>query len=65
MRTRGELAADADPDRLAAATMAVLQGGLLLSQVRRDPEQLRVALDAALAHLRQHRPQCTIHAGRE
>jgi AcrR family transcriptional regulator len=57
MLARGELAADADPERLAAATMASLQGGLLLSQVRRDPAQLRVALDAALAHLHQNRPQ--------
>ncbi len=33
------------------------QGGLLLSQVRRNPGQLRVALDAALAYLHQHSPQ--------
>ncbi len=57
LQARGQLHADADPERLATATMASLQGGLLLSQVRRNPGQLRVALDAALAHLHQHRPQ--------
>lgn len=57
MQARGELRRDTDPERLATATMAALQGGLLLSQVRRDPGQLRVALDAALAYLRQHRPR--------
>jgi TetR/AcrR family transcriptional repressor of nem operon len=57
LQARGELRGYADPERLAAATMASLQGGLLLSQVRRDPSQLRVALDAALAHLHQHRRQ--------
>jgi hypothetical protein len=36
--------------------MASMQGGLLLSQVRRSPDQLRVALDAALSYLHQHRP---------
>ena len=57
MQARGRLSAGADPERLATATMASLQGGLLLSQVRRDPGQLRAALDAALAYLRQHRPR--------
>jgi hypothetical protein len=32
--------------------MASIQGGFLLTQVRRDPRQLRVALDAARANLR-------------
>ena len=52
MRARGELAEDADTGALAAATMASLQGGLLLCQVHRDPEQLRLALDAARVVLR-------------
>lgn len=47
MRERGKLGADADPANLATATMAALQGGLLLTQVRRDPDQLRIALDGA------------------
>jgi len=53
MRQRGDLRADADPARLATATLASIQGGLLLSRTRRDPGQLRIALDAAFVHLRQ------------
>ena len=54
MQTRGKLARSADPDKLATATMASIQGGLLLTQARRDPGQLAIALDAAYAHLRAH-----------
>ena len=53
MQARGKLRKDADPAALATATMASLQGGLLLTQVRRDPGQLRIALDAARANLHQ------------
>jgi len=52
MKQRGRLRPGADPAVLATATMASLQGGLLLTQVRRDPHQLRVALDAARIVLR-------------
>jgi TetR/AcrR family transcriptional regulator, transcriptional repressor for nem operon len=52
MQARGKLRKDADPTALASATMASIQGGLLLTQVRRDPQQLRIALDAARANLR-------------
>jgi TetR/AcrR family transcriptional regulator, transcriptional repressor for nem operon len=52
MKTRGKLREDADPAALATATMASLQGGLLLTQVRRDPNQIRIALKAARANLR-------------
>jgi AcrR family transcriptional regulator len=52
MRARGRLSANADPVALATATMALLQGGLLLTQVRRDPRQLRTALAAARVLLR-------------
>jgi AcrR family transcriptional regulator len=52
MKARGKLRKDANPAALAIATMASLQGGLLLTQVRRDPHQLRIALDAARANLR-------------
>jgi TetR/AcrR family transcriptional repressor of nem operon len=56
MRAAGKLRRRADPAALATATMASLQGGLLLTQVRRDPEQLRIALDAARAALRAAAP---------
>jgi TetR/AcrR family transcriptional regulator, transcriptional repressor for nem operon len=51
-QARGRLSANADPATLATATMALLQGGLLLTQVRRDPKQLRTALAAARVLLR-------------
>jgi AcrR family transcriptional regulator len=48
MADRGELSGDADPEALAQHTLAAVQGGLLLTQVRRDPNQLRSALSGAL-----------------
>ena len=48
MAARGELRPDADPAALAQRTLAAVQGGLLLTQIRRDPTQLRSALDGAL-----------------
>jgi TetR/AcrR family transcriptional repressor of nem operon len=54
MQERGKLDRRTDPDELATATMAAIQGGLLLTQTRRDPRQLAIALDAAYAHLRSH-----------
>jgi AcrR family transcriptional regulator len=48
MAARGELRPDADPAAIAQRTLAAVQGGLLLTQVRRDPGQLRCALDGAL-----------------
>jgi AcrR family transcriptional regulator len=55
MQKRGKLSPNADPDRLSIATLAAIQGGLVLTQTRRDPGQLAIALDAAYAHLRSHR----------
>ncbi len=52
MKVRGKLCKDADPAALATATMASIQGGLLLTQLRRDPQQLRIALNAARNNLR-------------
>ena len=57
MKADGRLRKDADPATLATATMASLQGGLLLTQVRRDPHQLRIALNAARNNLRLAAPQ--------
>ncbi len=53
MAMRGELEPQADPQLLANQTLALLQGGLLLSQVRRDPTQMRIAADAVLALIRE------------
>ncbi len=51
MRERAELRADAEPEQLALATLAALQGGLLLTQVRRETAALEAALDAMLEHI--------------
>lgn len=52
MADQGELNADAHVDDLALATMASLQGGLLLSKTNRSVRPIEVALDAGLAHIR-------------
>jgi AcrR family transcriptional regulator len=52
MRTRGELRPDADTARLALFLLAAVQGGLLLTQARRDATALRTALDVAIDHIR-------------
>jgi len=51
MHARGGLPAATDPDDLALATLAALQGGLLLTQIQRDARPLEVALDAMLDHI--------------
>jgi AcrR family transcriptional regulator len=56
MRDRGDLVPEANPEDLAVATLASLQGGLLLAQAARSTQPLRSALDAALRHLRSWAP---------
>jgi TetR/AcrR family transcriptional repressor of nem operon len=48
MHARGRLTPDTDPDTLALALLAALQGGLLLTQIQRDTKPLQAALDAIL-----------------
>ncbi len=55
MRERGELRADASPGALAIALLASIEGGLLLSQTRKQVASLQVAVEAALAHVRTYR----------
>lgn len=57
MYERGELPADVDPDRLALALLAAHQGGLVLTQVRRDPAPLEAALDAMIEHVAELQAQ--------
>jgi AcrR family transcriptional regulator len=54
MQVAGKLDRSANPTELATATMAAIQGGLLLTQTKRDPSQLAIALNAAYSHLRTH-----------
>jgi TetR/AcrR family transcriptional regulator, transcriptional repressor for nem operon len=48
MAARDELRPDANPALLASQTLMLLQGGLLLSQVHRDPGQMRIAAGTVL-----------------
>ncbi|GAA4210751.1 TetR/AcrR family transcriptional regulator [Streptosporangium oxazolinicum] len=54
MRERGELRSDADPRRLGLALLTMLQGGLLLTQIRRDTAALEAGMDAMLDHIESH-----------
>jgi TetR/AcrR family transcriptional regulator, transcriptional repressor for nem operon len=49
MHDRGQLVAAADPDQLATAILAALQGGLLLAQVERNVRPLAAALDVMIS----------------
>jgi AcrR family transcriptional regulator len=51
MHRRGDLRRNADPDRLATALLAALQGGLILSKIHRDPAPLESALDTVIEHI--------------
>lgn len=48
MHAHGRLATEANPDKLALALLAALEGGLLLTQIERDTKPLEAALDAML-----------------
>jgi TetR/AcrR family transcriptional regulator, transcriptional repressor for nem operon len=64
MRARGDLRADTDTDVLALALLTALQGGLLLTQTRRNTTPLRAGLGAVLAHIRTHATEQTQHRDR-
>nr|WP_258549854.1 TetR family transcriptional regulator C-terminal domain-containing protein [Cytobacillus oceanisediminis] len=51
MQGRGELGTNANPSELALALLTTLQGGLLLTQVRKETLPLEVGLDSMLAHI--------------
>ncbi|BBX84758.1 TetR/AcrR family transcriptional regulator [Mycolicibacterium aubagnense] len=48
---RGELPAGTDTDQLAMAMLAAIQGGLLLSQIRRDAAPFEAAIDTMIGYL--------------
>jgi AcrR family transcriptional regulator len=50
--TRGDLSDDTDIDQVALAMLAAIQGGLLLSQVRRNTAPLEAAVDTMIDYLR-------------
>jgi len=55
MAARGELLPEHDPGTLAQRTLAAVQGGLVLTQIRRDPDELHSALGGALDAIRAAR----------
>ena len=54
MCQRGELRADARPGALATALLASIEGGMVLSQARKDMASLRIAVEAGLAQVRTY-----------
>jgi TetR/AcrR family transcriptional regulator, transcriptional repressor for nem operon len=52
MRHSGELRADAEPATLATGLLASIEGGMVLSQARKDIASLRIAADAGLERVR-------------
>ena len=51
MGERGELVPGTDPGKLATATLAALQGALLLTQIQRSTDPLEVTLDTVINHV--------------
>ncbi|HEY1762856.1 MAG TPA: TetR family transcriptional regulator [Acidimicrobiales bacterium] len=49
MKARGALKVTTNPDDLALATLAALQGGLLLAKIHRSVKPVETALDAMIA----------------
>jgi TetR/AcrR family transcriptional repressor of nem operon len=59
MRAAGQLRPDADPSRLAATTLAGIQGGYLLSTLKKDIRPMKDVLAALLAYLRSFEAPAT------
>jgi AcrR family transcriptional regulator len=53
MRGDGRLRADADPEQLATALMAALQGGYLLAQTAHSSTPMQIALDMAISYVEE------------
>ena len=54
MHERGDLAASADPHKLALALLSAVQGGLLLAKTTHSSRPLEIALDMAIEHVARH-----------
>ncbi|MDP9444499.1 MAG: TetR/AcrR family transcriptional regulator [Actinomycetota bacterium] len=63
MQNAGLLRAEADPAALAEVTIAILQGGYLLSSTKRQAAPMRNTVTAALAHLRSLAPSAPNRQG--
>ncbi len=56
LRDDGALESTANPQALAEATLAAVQGAYLLSSATRDPDVMRRGIDAAWAYLQSQTP---------
>jgi AcrR family transcriptional regulator len=63
MRDRGQLVSAADPDQLATAVLAALEGGLLLAQIERNVRPLATALDVMISLTESLVPQAQLRDG--
>ena len=54
MRERGELRPEASPAVLATALLASIEGGMVLSQTRKDSASLHLAVEAGLGQVRAY-----------
>ena len=54
MRQRGELCADTQPAKLATGLLASIEGGMVLSRMRKDIAPLRIAVETGLGQVRAH-----------
>ena len=57
MYARGDLRRSADPDALALALLTALEGGLLMTKIRRDPAPLRAVRDVVRGHIESLTPR--------
>ncbi|MBA2768868.1 MAG: TetR/AcrR family transcriptional regulator [Sporichthyaceae bacterium] len=64
MRHRGELTDTADAQITAEAVIAIIQGGYLLSSIKRDVRPMRGALQAAILYLESYSPTRGPHVRR-
>lgn len=51
MRARGELGPNANPEHLAIALLAAVQGGILLTQLYRTTTPMEISLDTMIKHI--------------
>ena len=54
MRQRGELRADTPSAAVATGLLASIEGGMVLSQARKDMASLRIAVEAGLARVQEY-----------
>ena len=54
MRQRGELRSDTPAAAVATALLASIEGGMVLSQARKDMASLHIAVEAGLSGVRAH-----------